>query len=223
MNVENFNTWIFDLDNTLYSAETGIFDQVDKLMGKFISQHLKLKISEAKILQKKYFKKHGTTLKGLMDDHNIDPEFFLKEVHKLDYSIINPDPILKKALEKIKGRKIIFTNANLPHVKSILQRLEIENIFENIFDITDAKYIPKPEIKSYKQLVEHYDIDTKKTIMFDDIARNLVPASKLGFTTVWIDIGKENYSDDIENSRKYLDYKTTSLPLWLNSFIKELK
>jgi len=219
MDIKNFNTWIFDLDNTLYSAETGIFDQVDKLMGEFISQNLKLEISEAKKLQKKYFKKHGTTLRGLMDEHHINPEFFLKEVHKLDYSIISPNFELKKVLKKINGRKIIYTNANQLHANAILNRLEMKNIFEDIFDIADAEYIPKPEIKPYKQLVQRYDIDTKKTIMFDDIARNLVPASKLGFTTVWIDIGKENYSDDIENSRKYLDYETTSLPLWLNSFI----
>ena len=91
MNIKNFNTWIFDLDNTLYSAETGIFDQIDQLMGKFISKHLNLEMPEAKKLQKEYFKEHGTTLRGLMDNHNINPELFLNEVHKLDYSIIKSD------------------------------------------------------------------------------------------------------------------------------------
>ena len=221
MRSRKYNTWVFDLDNTLYSAETGIFDQVDRLMGEFIAHNLKLEMPKAKILQKKYFKKHGTTLKGLMDEHNIDPVHFLEEVHKLDYSIIKPNPKLKKALKSLKGRKIIYTNANFSHVNHVLRRLDIENIFENIFDIKDANYIPKPEIKPYKQLIKQYDIDVKKAVMFDDIARNLVPASKLGITTVWIDIGKENYSDDIENSRKYLNYETTSLPLWLNSIIKD--
>tara|TARA_B100001013_G_C24441535_1_gene375882 strand:- start:11 stop:679 length:669 start_codon:yes stop_codon:yes gene_type:complete len=221
MDINSYNTWIFDLDNTLYSAETGIFDQVDKLMGEFISHHLKLEMPEAKKLQKRYFKKHGTTLRGLMDEHKVDPELFLNEVHKLDYSIIYPDPELKNALIALEGKKIIYTNANQAHVNAILKRLDIENVFENIFDITDANYIPKPEIEAYKQLIKQHDLDAKKCIMFDDIARNLVPASKLGFTTVWIDIGKENYSDDIKNSRKYLNYETTSLPLWLNSIIKE--
>ena len=218
---KKYDTWLFDLDNTLYSAETGIFDQVDQLMGKFISKHLNLEMPEAKKLQKEYFKEHGTTLKGLMDNHNIDPELFLNEVHKLDYSIIKPDILMKNSLEKLTGRKIIFTNANKSHVDNVLNRLNINNIFDSVYDITDADYYPKPDIRSYKSFVKKYNIDATKTIMFDDIARNLVPASKLGFTTVWIDIGKENYSDDIKNSKKYLNYETTSLPLWLNSIIKE--
>ena len=221
MKIYNFNTWIFDLDNTLYSAETGIFNQIDKLMGEFISKHLNLGITEAKNIQKKYFKKHGTTLRGLMDEYDIKPEFFLSEVHKLDYSIVKPNPELKKALIKLNGKKIIYTNANKKHVDSILNQLDIENIFEGIFDIANANYIPKPEMAPYKKLIDKFNIDPKKTVMFDDIARNLVPASKLGLTTVWIDIGKENYSDDIENSKKYLNYQTTNLPLWLNSIIKE--
>tara|TARA_B100000700_G_C14654571_1_gene673554 strand:+ start:71 stop:736 length:666 start_codon:yes stop_codon:yes gene_type:complete len=221
MNINNYNTWIFDLDNTLYSAETGIFDQVDVLMGEFISKHLNLDIVEAKKIQKKFFKQFGTTLKGLMDEYNIEPEYFLEEVHKLDYSIVKADPLLKSSIEKLNGNKIIYTNANRSHVNEILKRLKMENIFDNVYDITDANYIPKPDLSSYQKLVEKYKIDAHKTIMFDDIARNLIPASKLGFTTVWIDVGRENYSDDIDNSRKYLNYETTNLPLWLNSIIKE--
>ena len=112
MNFNNYNTWVFDLDNTLYSAETGIFDQVDILMGKFISKNLNLEIFEAKKIQKQFFKEFGTTLKGLMDEYNVDPEHFLDEVHNLDYSIVNPDPLLKDMLLKLDGRKIIYTNAN---------------------------------------------------------------------------------------------------------------
>ena len=219
---KKFNTWIFDLDNTLYSAETGIFDQIDKLMGEFISTNLNVDMNEAKKLQKKYFKKHGTTLRGLMDNHNINPEDFLNEVHRIDYSIIKPNLSLTNALKKINGNKIIYTNANRSHVNAILSRLELIDAFDNIFDITDAEYIPKPEISSYRELIKKFDVNTETTIMFDDIAKNLVPASKIGFTTVWIDIGRENYSDDIESSKEYLDYQTTNLPLWLNSIIKEL-
>ena len=221
MDLNKIDSWVFDLDNTLYSAETGIFDQVDKLMGEYIVKYLNVEISEAKIIQKKYFKEHGTTLKGLMDNYNIIPEHFLDEVHKLDYSIIKPNLELKKALNKIKSEKIIFTNANRSHVNAILDRLEINGAFDGIFDITDANYIPKPEMISYENLIKKFNIDKNKTIMFDDIAKNLVPASKIGFKTVWIDTGNENYSDDIANSRKYLDYETTDLPLWLNSIIKE--
>jgi len=220
--MKGYSTWIFDLDNTLYSAETGIFQQVDRLMGEFISKHLKLEISIAKKIQKKFFKEFGTTLRGLMNEYDVEPEFFLNEVHKLDYSIIEPNPLLTNVLKQIQGKKIIYTNANRSHTNEIIKRLKIENLFDNIFDISNANYIPKPDIESYRKLIKNFDINAEKTIMFDDIARNLVPASKLGFTTVWIDVGKENYSDDIANSKEYLDYETTNLPQWLNSFIKEL-
>ena len=101
------NTWIFDLDNTLYSADSGIFQQVHTLMGEFVSRNLNIKIEEAKEIQKKYYKQHGTTLRGLMDNHNIDPDHFLSEVHNLDYSIVGPNKELNKQLELLEGRKII--------------------------------------------------------------------------------------------------------------------
>ena len=155
-----------------------------------------------------------------MDEYNVEPEDFLEQVHNLDYSIIGPDLELKNALHKINGKKIIYTNANLTHANKILKQLDIENIFDEIFDITKANYIPKPDIQPYHQLVNALNINAEKAVMFDDIAKNLVPASKIGFTTVWINTGNENYSDDIANSKKFLDYETTNLPLWLNSTIK---
>ena len=211
------DTWIFDLDNTLYSADSGIFQQVHKLMGKFIVEHLNVNINEAKNIQRKYYKKHGTTLRGLMDNHGIDPDSFLEEVHKLDYSIVNPNLKLAKNLENLNGKKFIFTNANKKHADIILDKLKITNLFEGIFDIKMANYIPKPEIQTYEKLIETYNINPNKTIMFDDIAKNLVPASKIGFTTVWIDVGHENFSDDIASSKKYLDHQTKDLSNWLSN------
>ena len=210
------DTWIFDLDNTLYSADSGIFQQVHKLMGKFIVEHLNVNINEAKNIQRKYYKKHGTTLRGLMDNHGIDPDSFLEEVHKLDYSIVSPNLKLAKNLENLNGKKFIFTNANKKHADSILDKLQIANLFEGIFDIKMANYIPKPEIQTYEKLIETYNINPNTTIMFDDIAKNLVPASKMGFITVWIDVGHENFSDDIASSKKYLDHQTKDLSNWLS-------
>jgi len=218
MQLDNkIDTWIFDLDNTLYSADSGIFQQVHKLMGKFIVEHLSVNTNEAKNIQRKYYKKHGTTLRGLMDNHGVDPDYFLEKVHKLDYSIVNPNLKLAKNLENLNGKKFIFTNANKKHADIILDKLQIANIFEGIFDIKMANYIPKPEIQTYEKLIETYNINPNKTIMFDDIAKNLVPASKVGFTTVWIDVGHENFSDDIASSKKYLDYQTKNLSNWLSN------
>ena len=210
------DTWIFDLDNTLYSADSGIFQQVHTLMGEFVSKNLKIEIKEAKELQKKYYKMHGTTLRGLMDNHGIDPDDFLSEVHNLDYSIVGPNIKLIKELEKLEGKKIIYTNANYKHAENVLKRLELTNMFQDIYDIKSANYIPKPEIAPYKQLIDIYNINSSSAAMFDDIAKNLVPAKNVGFTSVWIDAGYENFSDDIASSKKYLDYETKDISNFLN-------
>ena len=215
---EKINTWIFDLDNTLYSADSGIFQQVHKLMGEFISKNLKMDMVEAKKLQSKYYKQHGTTLSGLMENHGVEPDYFLDEVHKLDYSIVGPDEILNKELEKLQGRKIIYTNANKKHAIDVLERINLANFFDEIFDIKMANYIPKPEIKPYEQIIDIFNINPSSSAMFDDIAKNLVPAKKVGFTPVWVDAGYENFSDDIQASKDYLDYSTRNL----SSFLKDI-
>jgi putative hydrolase of the HAD superfamily len=215
------STWIFDLDNTLYSADSGIFQQVHILMSKFVSTHLNIDIKKATELQRKYYRQHGTTLRGLMDNHNVDPDHFLSEVHQLDYSIVGPNFKLNRELKKLKGRKIIYTNANRQHANDILIRLELTNMFDEIFDIKTANYIPKPEASPYEQIISEFNIDPITTIMFDDIAKNLVPAKNVGFASVWIDVGYENFSDDIAKSKKYLDYETKDLSLFLDEVNKE--
>tara|TARA_B110000116_G_C16795177_1_gene566217 strand:+ start:2482 stop:3153 length:672 start_codon:yes stop_codon:yes gene_type:complete len=210
------NTWIFDLDNTLYSADSGIFQQVHTLMGEYVSKNLNIEIKEAKELQRKYYKEHGTTLRGLMDNHGVNPDHFLSEVHNLDYSIVGPDKELNRELEKLEGRKIIYTNANLQHAQNVLERLELSHMFHEIFDVKSANYIPKPEISPYEKIITDFDINASSTAMFDDIAKNLVPAKKVGFTSVWINAGYENFSDDIASSKKYLDYETKHISNFLN-------
>ncbi len=217
---KKINTWIFDLDNTLYSADSGIFQQVHDLMGKFVSSHLDIGIEEAKIIQKNYYKQHGTTLRGMMDNHGVDPDHFLAEVHKLDYSIVGPNHKLNEELKKLQGRKIIYTNANMQHALEVLERIELSNFFDEIYDIKMANYIPKPELAPYKQMIAQFDIETKSSAMFDDIAKNLVPAKNVGFTSVWIDAGYENFSDDIKSSKQYLDYETTNITEFLEDVNK---
>ena len=212
---DNINTWIFDLDNTLYSADSGIFQQVHRLMGEFISKNLNMDLTEAKKLQSKYYKQHGTTLRGMIDNHGTNPDHFLEEVHKLDYSIVGPNDLLNRELKKLEGRKIIYTNANKQHVINVLERIDLTNFFDEIFDIKMANYIPKPEIKPYEQIINLFNINPKSSAMFDDIAKNLVSAKKVGFTPVWIDAGYENFSDDIKSSKSYLDFETRDLSLFL--------
>ena len=214
------DTWIFDLDNTLYSADSGIFQQVHELMGKFVSNHLNIGINEAKKIQKKYYKEHGTTLRGMMDNHGVEPDYFLAEVHKLDYSIVNSNKNLNNELNKLSGKKIIYTNANMQHTLDVLERIELSNFFDEIFDIKMANYVPKPEITPYEEIIKKYNLNPNSSAMFDDIAKNLVPAKKVGFTSIWIDAGYENFSDDIKSSKKFLDYSTTDLHLFLEKVNK---
>ena len=129
--INKIDTWIFDLDNTLYQADSGIFQQVHELMGKFIEKHLKIDINKAKEIQKKYYKLHGTTLRGMMDNHGVDPDYFLEEVHKLDYSIVGPNKQLNEQLSKLNGRKIIYTNANMQHALDVLDRIKLSNFFDD--------------------------------------------------------------------------------------------
>jgi putative hydrolase of the HAD superfamily len=215
-------TWIFDLDNTLYSADSGIFQQVHTLMGEFISKNLNIETKQAKELQSRYYKQHGTTLRGLMDNHGIDPDHFLSEVHNLDYSIVGPNKKLNVELEKLEGKKIIYTNASRQHADNVLKRLGLTHMFQAIFDIKSANYIPKPEISPYEQIINDFDINSSSAAMFDDIAKNLVPAKNVGFTSVWINVGYENFSDDIANSKKYLDYETKNISNFLNQVNMEL-
>tara|TARA_Y100000588_G_C14126996_1_gene869872 strand:- start:602 stop:1279 length:678 start_codon:yes stop_codon:yes gene_type:complete len=217
---KKINTWIFDLDNTLYSADSGIFQQVHDLMGKFVSSHLNIDIEDAKIIQKNYYKQHGTTLRGMMDNHGVDPDHFLAEVHKLDYSIVGPNHKLNEELKKLQGRKIIYTNANMQHALDVLKRIELSNFFDEIYDIKMANYIPKPEMAPYKEMIKQFDISPQNAAMFDDIAKNLVPAKNAGFTSVWIDAGYENFSDDIKASKKYLDHETTNITKFLEDVNK---
>jgi len=215
------NTWIFDLDNTLYSADSGIFQQVHELMGKYISSYLNIGIDKASKIQRKYYKEHGTTLRGMMDNHGVDPDHFLAEVHKLDYSIVAPNHQLNEELKKLTGRKIIYTNANMQHALSVLDRIGLSNFFDEIYDIKMANFIPKPARAPYDQIIKKYDINSESSAMFDDIAKNLVPAKKVGFTSVWIDAGYENFSDDIKASKDYLDYQTTNIAEFLESVNKQ--
>ena len=212
---DKIDTWIFDLDNTLYSADSGIFQQVNDLMGKFVSKHLNVERKKANEIQRKYYKQHGTTLRGMMDNHGVDPEYFLKEVHKLDYSIVDSNKKLNEELKKLKGRKIIYTNANLQHTLDVLDRIELSDFFDYIFDIKMANYIPKPDLQPYEQIIKDCNLNPSTSAMFDDIAKNLVPAKKVGFTSIWIDVGYENFSDDIKASKEYLDFKTKDLSVFL--------
>ena len=205
--------WIFDLDNTLYSGDTKVFDQVDKKMSKYISGKLNVSIEEAKKIQKNYFYEYNTTLNGMIKNHKIDPDEFLEFVHDIDIDFLQKDPGLSKEIEKLEGKKIIFTNGSRKHAINITKRIGIDQYFDDIFDIVNANFIPKPAMEPYKKLVEKHKIDPKLCVFVEDIARNLKPAYEMGMKTIWIE-NNEPWAKKFSDSN-FVEYKTDNLAEFL--------
>lgn len=183
--------WIFDLDNTLYPASVQLFQQIDLRMRSYIADFLNLGLDEAFTLQKQYFAEYGTSMRGLMDLHGMDPTPFLAHVHDIDLSVLDPAPALDRALAALPGRKLVFTNASTAHAGSVLRQLGIEHHFSHVFDIIQADYRPKPEAEVYRRMLDVHAIQPRTAVMVEDMARNLVPAAALGMTTVWVRTGSE--------------------------------
>lgn len=181
--------FVFDLDNTLYPAESNLFSQVDVKIGEYVQNLLSLDPVEARSLQKQYLVNHGTTLKGLMENHNVDPHHYLDAVHDIDMGPIKEDLALRQSLEALEGRRIVFTNADETYAKRVLDRLGVADLMEDIFDIHAANLDPKPKPHVYDKFLSDHDVDPARAIMFEDMARNLVPAHTLGMATVWINTG----------------------------------
>lgn len=180
--------WIFDLDNTLYSPSTKIFDQIDIRMKIYISKKLKISENEAYHIQKQLYHKFGTTLYGLMKFYKIDPLDFLNFVHDINLSKLRKSVRLQRYFNMLIGKKIVFTNGDVNWAKRIIAALGLTNNLNKIFDIIAANYIPKPKIDSYLSLIKRYNINPKQAVFFEDTEKNLEPAFKLGITTVHIDL-----------------------------------
>ena len=179
--------WIFDLDNTLYSGKTKVFEQVDKKMSKYISEKLNVSIEEARKIQKSYFYEYNTTLNGMIKNHKINANEFLDYVHDINIDFLKKDTKLSEELGKLNGKKIIFTNGSKKHAINVTERIGIDQHFDDIFDIVESDFIPKPAIEPYNKLVEKHKIDPNLCVLVEDIARNLKPAYEMGMKTVWIE------------------------------------
>ena len=179
-------TWIFDLDNTLYPVSCRLFDQIHARMTRFIAARFDLSPEAALARQKVYFREHGTTLRGLMVVDRIDPSEFLAFVHDIDLTCVPPDPVLVAALAALPGRKIVHTNGSRRHAERLLDHLGIAGSFCGILDIEAAGYEPKPALAGYLELLKRHDVTPGTALMVEDIARNLIPAAALGMTTAWV-------------------------------------
>ncbi len=185
-NFSHIETWVFDLDNTLYPHDLNLWQQIDDRIRAYVSDFLKVSADEAFRVQKDYYKRYGTTMRGLMAEHGLNPDDFLDFVHKIDHSPLEPNPALGDALERLPGRKLILTNGTKKHADAIMQRLEVHTHFEDVFDIVAAELEPKPSQRTYESFLKRHDVDPAKAAMFEDLARNLEVPHTLGMTTVLV-------------------------------------
>ncbi len=179
-------TWIFDLDNTLYPANGQLFRQVERRIGEFVALILDVGPEEARKVQKGYLRDHGTTLRGLMTVHGVEPAPFLDYVEQIDLSELPDGARLDAALKTLPGRKLVYTNASRHHAGRVLDHLGVGDHFEAIHDIIDADYVPKPDPAPFAAMIQMHRIEPSSAAMIEDIARNLKPAADLGMKTIWV-------------------------------------
>ncbi|MEM6275714.1 MAG: pyrimidine 5'-nucleotidase [Pseudomonadota bacterium] len=183
---ERVDTWVFDLDNTLYHPSVRLFDQIEEKMRRYICRHLDVELAKADALRALYWREHGTTLAGLMAHHQIDPMHFLRDVHALDFTVLTPDPDLGEAINALPGRKIVYTNGDADYAANVLRARGILDAFEAIYGIEHADFQPKPRRGAFDAVFARAGIDPARSAMFEDDVRNLEVPSKLGMATVLV-------------------------------------
>ena len=211
--------WIFDLDNCLYPASTGLFALIDERMGAYIQRLLDCDPVEARRVQKSHFHEHGTTLAGLMKEHGVDPHDFLGDVHDIALDRVQCDERLGRLLLQLPGRRFVFTNGDAPYARRVLARIGVGDHFDDLHDIHASSYRPKPDPYGYRLLCDRFRIDPAHALFADDIAQNLAPAKALGMTTVWVDNGSERGDHGFDESA--VDERVADLGDWLETILGE--
>lgn len=217
------DTWVFDLDNTLYPAENGFFPQISARITDYVAQALKMEPAEAKRVQTAYYKKYGTSLRGLMTEHDISPDEFLAYVHDIDHSPLEPNPALGAAIDALPGRKLVLTNGTARHAENVLARLGIADRFEDKFGIIEAGFTPKPARETYDVFIARHGVDPARAAMFEDIPANLGVPKSLGMVTTLVvptgtrDVLHGRWEMEGEGSDARVDFVTEDITAFLAS------
>ncbi len=192
------DTWVFDLDNTLYPSECNLFAQVDRRMGEFIARFLGVSFEHARHLQKTYYRQFGTTLNGLMTVHKMDPGPFLDYVHDIDLTVVDEAPALRAAIEQLPGRKLIFTNGTVAHAERVAGKIGVLDLMDGIADIVTTGYRPKPGADAFASFVDQHAVTPQSAAMFEDMPQNLEVPHSLGMRTVLIQATMIDHPAQIE-------------------------
>ncbi|MCE2517346.1 MAG: pyrimidine 5'-nucleotidase [Alphaproteobacteria bacterium] len=187
LDLNHITGWIFDLDNTIYPAESGLFPQVAERMTHYLEATFNLTRDDAFAMRRDLFERFGTTGRGLMEEHGMDPAEFLSFVHDIDLSEVVYDEELDSTLGNLPGKKVIFTNGTTEHARRILEAYRIDHHFEYCYDIIEADHRPKPEAAIYDDMLARTGIDASQAVMLEDMQVNLKPAHDRGITTIWLD------------------------------------
>ena len=202
-NLSEIDCWIFDLDNTLYPASVDLFGQIKIKMSNYIMKLLDVDEATAEKIRAEYWKKYGTSLAGLMQNYKIDPNDFLKVVHDIDFSVLPKDLDLLDALNNLPGRKLVYTNGTVPYAREVLKYRGLLSVFNEIYGIEDATYIPKPFPEAFEIIFSKAKIVPNRSAMFEDEERNLVVPFRLGLKTIYV--------SDVKSNEKYVNYSIKHL------------
>ncbi len=221
--------WVFDLDNTLYPAGSDLWPKIDARITLFMAHLFGLDGMSSRALQKYYYQRYGTTLRGLMQEHTISAEEFLAFAHDIDRSGLIPNHSLAGAITALPGRKLILTNGSREHALATAKALGLDAMFEDIFDIVAGDFIPKPEAAAYERFFDKHDVDPKRSVMFEDLARNLIVPHARGMTTALVvpPPGEMDHreafeiADDI--APDHIDFVTDDLEAFLVDIVAALK
>jgi putative hydrolase of the HAD superfamily len=219
---------VFDLDNTLYPHHLNLWQQVDDRIRAYVADFLKVSKDEAFRVQKDYYKRYGTTMRGLMTEHGMKPDDYLEFVHQIDHSPLTPDAGLGAALAQLPGRKLILTNGTRKHADAVMQKLALREHFEDVFDIVAADLEPKPAPQTYQRFLARHDVDPKKAAMFEDLARNLETPHALGMTTVLVvpegtrEVFREGWELEGRDA-PFVDYVTENIAYFLRTLRRDLQ
>lgn len=211
IDLTHVDTWLFDLDNTLYPAESGFMAAIVDRMTDYVQRVTGLPRDEAFKLQKTYLAEHGLTLKGMMLNHGVDPAEFHAIFHDLSLEALAHDPALLAALARLPGRRLIFTNADDLHARRVMAHLGLDVLFDDVFHIGSAGYQPKPSPEAFRRMDEAHGIDPAVTAFFEDSERNLEPAAELGMTTVLVG------AHAAQSTAPYIHHRTQHLAPFLNA------
>ena len=203
--LRHVDTWLFDLDNTLYADGDPFLARIGDRMTAYVQRLTGLPRPEAQALQARYLREEGATLAGLVRHHAIDPQPFLDEVHEVELDDLQPDPSLREALRRLPGRRLVFTNGPAGHAARVLERLRLADLFEGVFHLEAMGYEPKPSLRAFERLLAAHAIAPPATAFFEDTPANLAPAAALGMTTVLV--GRQASADD----HAFVDWRAPAL------------